>query len=192
MNDAQGVFSEDSDRGDRGTSREAAVVAKGTTPNTSVPGWCPTITFVRRMRMTDGEAYDLVGGWYCVEGVHRAGSDRDSRRRDRDPQTLGGSNMTEGAPLVEMIPIEHIHILNPRSRNKATFQDIMSNTSNVGLKKPITVARREQSPEGKPYDLACGQGRLEAYIALGQTEIPAIVIEATREECYLMSLIENA
>ena len=99
--------------------------------------------------------------------------------------------MTEAAPTVHMIPIEQIHILNPRSRNKATFQDIMSNISNVGLKKPITVAQREPSPEGKPYDLACGQGRLEAYIALGQTEIPAIVIEATREECYLMSLVEN-
>ena len=99
--------------------------------------------------------------------------------------------MTEAAPTVHMIPIEQIHILNPRSRNKATFQDIMSNISNVGLKKPITVARRESSQEGKPYDLACGQGRLEAYIALGQTEIPAIVIEATREECYLMSLVEN-
>ena len=99
--------------------------------------------------------------------------------------------MTETAPLAQMIPIEQIHILNPRSRNKATFQDITSNISNVGLKKPITVARRDQSPEGKPYDLACGQGRLEAFIALGQTEIPAVVIEATREECYLMSLSEN-
>ena len=99
--------------------------------------------------------------------------------------------MTENAPTVQMIAIEQINILNPRSRNKATFQDITSNISSVGLKKPITVARRDQSPEGKPYDLACGQGRLEAYIALGQTEIPAIVIEATREECYLMSLVEN-
>jgi len=99
--------------------------------------------------------------------------------------------MADIAPNVEMIPIEQIHVLNPRSRNKATFQDIMSNIANVGLKKPITVARREHSPEGKPFDLACGQGRLEAYIALGQTEIPAIVIDATREECYVMSLIEN-
>jgi ParB family chromosome partitioning protein len=99
--------------------------------------------------------------------------------------------MTEAAPLAQMIPIEQIHILNPRSRNKGTFQEITSSISNVGLKKPITVARRDHSPEGKPYDLACGQGRLEAFIALGQTEIPAVVIEATREECYLMSLSEN-
>ena len=99
--------------------------------------------------------------------------------------------MTETTPVVQMIPIDQIHILNPRSRNKATFQDIMSNISNVGLKKPITIARRPESPEGKAYDLACGEGRLRAYMALGQTEIPAIVTEATREECYLMSLVEN-
>jgi ParB family chromosome partitioning protein len=67
----------------------------------------------------------------------------------------------------------------------------VSNISNVGLKKPITVARREQPSDGKLYDLACGEGRLEAYIALGQTEIPAIVTEATKEDCFLMSLVEN-
>lgn len=99
--------------------------------------------------------------------------------------------MTEVAPNVQMIPIAQINILNPRTRNKATFQDILSNIANVGLKKPITLARREQPADGKLYDLACGEGRLEAYIALGQTEIPAIVTEATREDCFLMSLVEN-
>jgi ParB family chromosome partitioning protein len=99
--------------------------------------------------------------------------------------------MTAAAPTVQMIPIEQINILNPRSRNRAIFQSIVSNISNVGLKRPITVARRPEPADGKLYDLACGEGRLEAYIALGQTEIPAIVTEATREECYLMSLVEN-
>ncbi|RYG98818.1 MAG: chromosome partitioning protein ParB, partial [Alphaproteobacteria bacterium] len=41
------------------------------------------------------------------------------------------------------------------------------------------------------YDLVCGQGRLEAFIALGQKEIPAVVIEATEEDCFVMSLVEN-
>ncbi len=41
------------------------------------------------------------------------------------------------------------------------------------------------------YDLVCGQGRLEAFAALGQAEIPAIVKEASKEECFLMSLVEN-
>ena len=36
--------------------------------------------------------------------------------------------------------------------------------------------------DGKEYDLVCGQGRLEAYIANNQTEIPAIIIDADEEE----------
>jgi ParB family transcriptional regulator, chromosome partitioning protein len=100
--------------------------------------------------------------------------------------------MTEPAPIVQMIPTDQINILNPRSRNRIVFQGMVANISNLGLKRPITVARRaEPTSDGKPYDLVCGQGRLEAFIALGQTEIPAIVREASREECYLMSLVEN-
>lgn len=99
--------------------------------------------------------------------------------------------MNDRAPDVQMIPIEQINVLNPRSRNKLIFQGIVSNISNIGLKKPITIARRSQPVDGKLYDLVCGQGRLEAYIALGQTEIPALIEEATREDCFLMSLIEN-
>jgi ParB family chromosome partitioning protein len=99
--------------------------------------------------------------------------------------------MSEQELNVEMIPINQIHILNPRTRNKVVFQGIVSNISALGLKKPITVARRREAIDGKLYDLVCGQGRLEAFIALEQTEIPAIVIEVTREECFLMSLVEN-
>ena len=99
--------------------------------------------------------------------------------------------MNEKAPDVQMIPIEQINVLNPRSRNKLVFQGIVSNISNIGLKRPITVALRSQPINGKVYDLVCGEGRLNAYVSLGQTEIPAIVNNATREECFLMSLVEN-
>lgn len=99
--------------------------------------------------------------------------------------------MIETAPVVQMIPIDQINVLNPRSRNKLVFHGIVSNISNLGLKRPITVARRGDASEGKPYDLVCGQGRLEAFMALGQIEIPAIVKDASREDCFLMSLVEN-
>lgn len=99
--------------------------------------------------------------------------------------------MTDTAPVVLMIPVNQINVLNPRSRNKIVFQSMVSNISNIGLKKPITVTPRTDTGDGKSYDLVCGQGRLEAFIALGQTEIPAIVREASREECFLMSLVEN-
>ena len=99
--------------------------------------------------------------------------------------------MNNTAPMVQMIPVDQINILNPRSRNQIVFQSIVSNISNLGLKRPITVARRAESNDGKPYDLVCGQGRLEAFITLGQAEIPAIVREASKEDCFLMSLVEN-
>ena len=99
--------------------------------------------------------------------------------------------MSETPPTVVMIPVDEINVLNPRSRDKVVFKSIISNISNLGLKRPITVARRKDPTDGKPYDLVCGQGRLEAFIALGQSEIPAIVKEASREECFLMSLVEN-
>jgi ParB family transcriptional regulator, chromosome partitioning protein len=99
--------------------------------------------------------------------------------------------MNDTAPIVQMIPVDQINVLNPRSRNRVIFQGIVSNISNLGLKKPITVARRIEPTDGKLYDLVCGQGRLEAFIELGQAEIPAIIREASREECFLMSLVEN-
>ncbi|MEQ8694236.1 MAG: plasmid partitioning protein RepB C-terminal domain-containing protein [Gammaproteobacteria bacterium] len=87
---------------------------------------------------------------------------------------------------VVMIPIDQIRVINPRVRNKKIFAGIVDNIASLGLKRPITV-----TPTKAGYDLVCGQGRVEAYMALGETEIPAIVIDASEQDCYLMSLIEN-
>ena len=59
------------------------------------------------------------------------------------------------------------------------------------MKKPITVVQYRTDDGETRYFLGCGQGRLEAYASLGQTEIPAIIIEATREELMLICLVEN-
>ncbi|MBY0303589.1 MAG: ParB N-terminal domain-containing protein [Sphingomonas sp.] len=99
--------------------------------------------------------------------------------------------MTQPYPQqIEMIPISRITVLNPRSRNKRQHREIVNNIEAIGLKRPITVSRR-QGPGGPRYDLVCGQGRLEAFQTLGQTEIPAVVIEAAEDECLVMSLVEN-
>jgi ParB family chromosome partitioning protein len=100
--------------------------------------------------------------------------------------------MKRSAPdqKVELVPIERITVINPRVRNKKTFKEIVSNIAAIGLKKPITVTRRDHA-DGPRYDLVCGQGRLEAYQALGQCEIPALVIEADTEDCLVKSLVEN-
>lgn len=96
--------------------------------------------------------------------------------------------MTTPIEEVRKIPVTSISVLNPRVRNKRVFAELVASVANVGLKKPITVRARS---DGSGYDLVCGQGRLEAFVELGQAEIPAIVIEATEEDCYLMSLVEN-
>jgi ParB family chromosome partitioning protein len=96
--------------------------------------------------------------------------------------------MTAPVEEVRMLPVAAISVLNPRVRNKRVFSELVASVAHVGLKKPITVRAR---PDGSGYDLVCGQGRLEAFMELGQAEIPAIVIEASEEDCYLMSLVEN-
>lgn len=91
---------------------------------------------------------------------------------------------------IEMVPISRITVLNPRARNKRQHREIANNIEAIGLKRPITVSRRS-GPSGPRYDLVCGEGRLEAFQMLGQTDIPAVVIEASESECLVMSLVEN-
>lgn len=67
---------------------------------------------------------------------------------------------------------------------------MVENIVKIGLKRPITVARRDEA-EPAEYDLVCGQGRLEAFIQLEQKAIPAIVIDADEVDCLVMSLVEN-
>jgi ParB family chromosome partitioning protein len=96
--------------------------------------------------------------------------------------------MTPDVPEIRMVPVDAITVLNPRVRNKRVFQELVNSIAHLGLKKPITVSQRLGKPR---YDLVCGQGRLEAFIALGQSEIPAIVIDVAEEDCFVMSLVEN-
>lgn len=94
------------------------------------------------------------------------------------------------AQRVEMIPVDRVTVVNPRVRNKRNFREIVDNIAKLGLKKPITVTRRAEAG-GPFYDLVCGQGRLEAYIALGQADVPALVVSADPEDCLVASLVEN-
>lgn len=92
------------------------------------------------------------------------------------------------APEIAMIDIAAIEVLNPRARNQKIFEELVDSIRRVGLKRPITV---RLAPDRDGYELVCGQGRMEAFLKLGQTQIPARIIEATREECFVMSLVEN-
>ena len=92
-------------------------------------------------------------------------------------------------PLVKMIPIAAIRVAGPRSRGRKKHQQITENIGRIGLKRPIEVSPVE-GEEGT-YQLLCGQGRLESFIALGQTEIPALIRHVSKEEQLLMSFVEN-
>jgi ParB family chromosome partitioning protein len=86
----------------------------------------------------------------------------------------------ERSPTIEMIPIEQIAVVNPRGRGKVKFKQIVDNIATLGLKKPITVTpRRNRNGGPQQYELVCGQGRLEAFQALGQREVPAFVVNAS-------------
>lgn len=93
---------------------------------------------------------------------------------------------------VQLIPIDRIRILNPRHRDQSKFALIVQSIKNLGLKKPIQVSlRAANEDEGPGYDLVCGQGRIEAFRALGFTEIPAVVVDISKEDRLLRSLAEN-
>lgn len=100
-------------------------------------------------------------------------------------------NDTDDAIAIETIPIERIVVLNPRVRDPKKFAEIVDSISKVGLKQPIKVSRTRGADGEVAYNLVCGQGRMEAYQALEQTEIPAIVTDLSEEDSLVASLVEN-
>jgi ParB family chromosome partitioning protein len=93
---------------------------------------------------------------------------------------------------LRMIPIAQIEVLNPRERNKQVFDQIVDNIRTVGLKKPITVTARPPGADGcEKYLLVCGEGRLKAFMALGESTIAAMVIDVSDEDAFIMSMVEN-
>ncbi|MCX6936357.1 MAG: ParB N-terminal domain-containing protein [Verrucomicrobia bacterium] len=93
---------------------------------------------------------------------------------------------------VVMVPVKAVRVPNPRVRDRKHFERIVKNIEAVGLKRPITVTEGQPDAEGAAtYDLVCGQGRLEAFQALGQAEIPAFVRKLTKTDSLIASLVEN-
>ena len=99
-------------------------------------------------------------------------------------------DIEKGQRKISDIPVGLIDIINPRERNQKTFKEMIASIKALGLKKPITVTPRHDGNVER-YALVCGQGRLEAFMALGQSTIPAMVIEASDEDALIISLVEN-
>jgi ParB family transcriptional regulator, chromosome partitioning protein len=89
---------------------------------------------------------------------------------------------------IRTIPISAITVVNSRSRNKQKFKTLVTSVDHLGLKRPITVNVRNRKTN---YELVCGEGRIEAFRALGRAEIPAILIDVAADDSFLMGLVEN-
>ncbi|MGN8134607.1 plasmid partitioning protein RepB C-terminal domain-containing protein [Paraburkholderia sp. 22099] len=92
---------------------------------------------------------------------------------------------------VKMVPVDQIEVINPRERNSRVFGEIVGNIKAIGLKKPIKVTPRVTADGVEKYLLVCGEGRLKAFRSLGETTIPALVVNISDEDAFIMSLAEN-
>ena len=100
--------------------------------------------------------------------------------------------MMTGTPeSVTLVPISRIEILNSRDRNMKVFEEIVDNIRSIGLKKPITVTERPGADGQVKYLLVCGEGRLNAFRILGESHIPALIVDVSDEDAFIMSLAEN-
>lgn len=92
---------------------------------------------------------------------------------------------------VRMVPVDQIEVINPRERNNQVFSEIVQNIQDIGLKKPIKVTPRVTADGTEKYLLVCGEGRLKAFMSLGEKTIPALVVDVSDEDAFIMSLAEN-
>ncbi|TCK95596.1 plasmid partitioning protein RepB C-terminal domain-containing protein [Paraburkholderia sp. BL9I2N2] len=92
---------------------------------------------------------------------------------------------------ITLIQVARLRVLNPRTRNPYFFSQLVESIASVGLKRPITVAHGGHDAEGEWHEVLCGQGRLEALKALGETVIPCCIVGADEIDRYLITLTEN-
>lgn len=86
------------------------------------------------------------------------------------------------------VPIAALKVLSSRERSESRFRELVQSISALGLKRPVTVCKQKGRDA---YDLICGERRVDAFSALGQVQIPALLVDAEREDCILMGLVEN-
>ncbi|RAR61970.1 ParB family chromosome partitioning protein [Paraburkholderia unamae] len=98
---------------------------------------------------------------------------------------------SRSAGEIRLIRLDRIEVLNPRERGSRVFEEIVRNIKTIGLKKPVSVTPRIDASGVEKFLLICGEGRLKAYQALGEEEIPALVVDVSDEDAFIMSLAEN-
>lgn len=89
-----------------------------------------------------------------------------------------------------MVPIDKIKVINSRTRDEVQFSLNVQSIEANGQLKDIRVNDRFLEKDGV-YELICGEGRLIAQKRLGNTHIRAELVNCTRKQAYLESLVEN-
>lgn len=92
--------------------------------------------------------------------------------------------------VLRTVELEKINVINSRERDEGQFQENVRSIENDGLLVPVVVNERYLQETGF-YELVCGEGRVLAHRKLGQTHIPAEVIDRDRKDALLFSLVEN-
>lgn len=92
---------------------------------------------------------------------------------------------------IRMVPVDRVDVLNPRERNNKIFEEVVGNIKAIGLKKPITVTPRQGEDGAERFLLVCGEGRLKAFKALNESHIPALIVDVSDDDAFIMSLAEN-
>lgn len=88
-----------------------------------------------------------------------------------------------------------VDLIEPSKHNaRKTFDpvalnELMQSISAHGLIQPITVRKKGENWEH--YEIICGERRFRACCMLNMVEIPCIVCQATDEQAYDLSIIEN-
>ena len=73
-----------------------------------------------------------------------------------------------------------------RAFDRAALSELMVSIAQIGLIQPLTVRR-----SGDGYELISGERRLRACRALGYSEVPCIIADASEERSAYMALVEN-
>ncbi|MDL2255596.1 ParB/RepB/Spo0J family partition protein [Parabacteroides sp. OttesenSCG-928-K15] len=98
-------------------------------------------------------------------------------------------NGTKKAVNIPMDLIEPSNYNARKTFDSDALKELAQSISVHGLIQPITIRRKGE--KGEHYEIICGERRFRACRILNMAEIPSIIRQATDEQAYDLSIIEN-
>ena len=112
--------------------------------------------------------------------------EKDERIAQLLAQLEGKGQMKVPVVAVSPNPWQPRRIFNEDEMNR-----LAGSIAEVGLIQPIVVRAKTVPSRDTSYELVAGERRLRAHLMLGQTEIQALIVEASDGDLALMALAEN-